>query len=111
MNFIKGLASFALAILVQQTAFSKDTLVKGYTRKDGTYVQPHYRSAPNNTRNDNYSTKGNENPYTGRKGTVDPDDYSYRPKPIKNNVNPYENSYNKYNNLDSDEKYDNSDDE
>lgn len=46
--------------------------VKGYHRKDGTYVQPHYRSSPNRTKFDNYSTKGNVNPYTGKAGTVDP---------------------------------------
>lgn len=49
-----------------------DTYVNGYTRSDGTYVQPHYRSSPNNTTLDNYSTRGNTNPYTGRQGTVDP---------------------------------------
>lgn len=43
--------------------------VKGYIRKDGTYVQPHYRSAPNGTKQDNWSTKGNVNPYTGEPGT------------------------------------------
>lgn len=43
--------------------------VKGYTRKDGTYVAPHTRSAPNHTRSDNWSTKGNVNPYTVKVGT------------------------------------------
>lgn len=43
--------------------------VKGYTKKDGTYVAPHERTAPNHTKNDNYSTKGNVNPYTGKEGT------------------------------------------
>ena len=37
--------------------------VKGYTRKDGTYVQGHCRSH-NNVR-DNYFYKGNSDPYTG----------------------------------------------
>jgi hypothetical protein len=46
--------------------------VKGYIRKDGTYVAPHYRSSPNSSVYDNYSTKGNVNPYTGKAGTVDP---------------------------------------
>lgn len=46
--------------------------VRGYTRKDGTYVAPHYRSSPNRSRSDNYSTRGNYNPYTGAKGTVNP---------------------------------------
>ena len=44
--------------------------VKGYYRKDGTYVQGHYRSEPNHTNHDNYSTQGNVNPYTGKKGAV-----------------------------------------
>lgn len=48
------------------------THVRGYTKRDGTYVQPHYRSSPNNTVLDNYSTKGNINPYTGKSGTKDP---------------------------------------
>ena len=49
-----------------------DTYVRGYTRRDGTYVSGHYRSTPNHTRLDNYSTRGNYNPYTGKAGTVNP---------------------------------------
>lgn len=49
-----------------------DTYVRGYHRKDGTYVQPHYRSDPDGNRFNNFSTQGNVNPYTGRVGTVDP---------------------------------------
>lgn len=45
------------------------THVSGYTRHDGTYVQPHYRSSPNQTQRDNYGTIGNTNPYTGKSGT------------------------------------------
>lgn len=43
--------------------------VGGYTRSNGTYVQPYERSAPNNTVIDNYNYKGNINPYTGEEGT------------------------------------------
>jgi len=43
--------------------------VRGYTKKNGTYVAPHYRSNPNSTKLDNWSTKGNINPYTGKAGT------------------------------------------
>lgn len=46
--------------------------VKGYTKKSGTYVAPHQRTAANKTKSDNYSTKGNTNPYTGKKGTKKP---------------------------------------
>jgi hypothetical protein len=49
-----------------------DTYVNGYVRKDGTYVQPHYRTDPDSTKLNNYSTQGNVNPYTGQAGTVDP---------------------------------------
>lgn len=48
---------------------SNPVYVSGHTRKDGTYVAPHYRSAPNSTKADNWSTKGNVNPYTGKAGT------------------------------------------
>jgi hypothetical protein len=49
-----------------------DSHINGYVRKDGTYVEPHYRSDPNSNKFDNYSTKGNVNPYTGQEGGVDP---------------------------------------
>lgn len=43
--------------------------VKGYTSKNGNYVAPHRQTNPNGTRSDNWSTKGNVNPYTGKAGT------------------------------------------
>ena len=43
--------------------------VRGYYRKDGTYVAPHERSAPDGDFDNNWSTKGNVNPYTGKEGT------------------------------------------
>ncbi|AEI47557.1 hypothetical protein [Runella slithyformis] len=43
--------------------------VNGYYRKDGTYVQPHYRSNPDNTPTNNWSYPGNTNPYTGKTAT------------------------------------------
>ncbi len=49
------------------------TRVRGYYKPStGTYVAPSYRSSPNHSRLDNYSTKGNYNPYTGKKGSVSP---------------------------------------
>ena len=69
------LKAVAAALLVSTTgalaatsAFAQ-TYVNGYTRSNGTYVQGHYRSSPNYTRSDNYSTYGNVNPYTGKRGT------------------------------------------
>ena len=46
--------------------------VDGYTRRDGTYVQPHYRSSPNNSYNDNWSVRPNVNPYSGESGRLSP---------------------------------------
>jgi len=46
--------------------------VQGYTRSNGTYVQPHMQSNSNRTQLDNWSTRGNLNPYTGRIGTRTP---------------------------------------
>lgn len=61
--------SLILSFTVSTAAFAGDVHVQGYTRKDGTYVQPHYRSAPDSSRNNNWSTQGNTNPYTGQAGT------------------------------------------
>jgi hypothetical protein len=44
----------------------------GYTRQNGTYVQPYYQTNPNSTQYDNYSTRGNYNPHNGSYGTRTP---------------------------------------
>lgn len=64
------------SLFLGSAAFAQ-VAVHGYTRKDGTYVQPYERTAPNNTRNDNYSTQGNVNPYTGQPGTKPRDEGAY----------------------------------
>ena len=46
--------------------------VSGHATKSGTYVAPHMRTAPNHSKYDNWSTKGNYNPYTAKAGTKDP---------------------------------------
>jgi hypothetical protein len=43
---------------------------RGYTRRDSTYVPGHYQTNPNGDFYDNYSTKGNVNPHTGKEGTL-----------------------------------------
>ncbi len=48
------------------------TRVRGYTNRRGTYVQPHQRTTPDRSKLNNWSTKGNANPYTGKKGTRNP---------------------------------------
>lgn len=48
----------------------KEHNVSGYTRSNGTYVAPHYRSNRDGARNNNWTTQGNINPHTGKKGTI-----------------------------------------
>jgi hypothetical protein len=52
---------------------ARTTSVRGYTNKKGVYVHSHRKTTPNSTKRDNYSTKGNVNPYTGKAGTKSPD--------------------------------------
>jgi hypothetical protein len=58
-----------LLLSVSFHVYGGDVYVEGYYRADGTYVAPHYRSGPNHTKLDNWTTKGNVNPYTGEDGT------------------------------------------
>lgn len=78
MNFIAASLALVLSFVAASDAFARSGSrggysgshsVKGYTTKNGSYVAPHYRTNPNATRYDNWSTKGNVNPYTGRYGT------------------------------------------
>jgi hypothetical protein len=46
--------------------------VRGYTTSKGTYVAPHFATNRNGTKLDNWSTKGNVNPFTGAVGTKNP---------------------------------------
>lgn len=73
---MKKIVLALLAVAFIAPSLSAQVHVRGYTRRDGTYVAPHYRSSPNSTTLDNYSTRGNVNPYTGEVGTRDP---NYRP--------------------------------
>lgn len=64
---------FFLIVLFFTTALTfaqSEVWVNGYTRSNGTYVQGYYRTAPDYTINNNWSTVGNVNPHTGRAGTV-----------------------------------------
>ena len=83
--------SLALAV-VAQISFGQSTVyVNGYYRSNGTYVQGHYRTTPNNTVYDNYSTYPNVNPYTGQTGTIH---YNYNYNSNSNyNYNQYSNTY------------------
>src|SRR5262245_35397727 len=50
-----------LAVFVLCATASAQVKVRGYTRKDGTYVRPHYRSKPDGVFENNWTTYGNVN--------------------------------------------------
>jgi hypothetical protein len=54
------------------TSSANSTTVDGYSRKNGKTVKTHTRTRPNKSKMDNYRTKGNTNPSTGKKGTKKP---------------------------------------
>ena len=77
----KTIAVFVVAICCAGVAHAKggghatsgSHHVAGYTKKNGTQVAPHHATNPNNTKRDNWSSKGNTNPHTGKDGTKNPD--------------------------------------
>jgi hypothetical protein len=83
---MKKLLLAVLAVALMATlAFAGQ--VRGYTRSNGTYVNSYQRSSPNSTVQDNYSYKGNSNPYTGAVGTnrytSSPSSQYYNPAALK----------------------------
>jgi hypothetical protein len=76
------IATLAASVAATSATAQSTVHVRGHTTRDGVYVPPHERTAPNDTKTDNWSSKPNVNPYTGQTGTVDP--YA-PPKPY----NPY----------------------
>lgn len=46
--------------------------VRGYVKRNGTIVMPSHRTSPNATKLDNWASRPNVNPYTGKPGTKDP---------------------------------------
>lgn len=46
--------------------------VQPHFNSNGSYTSGHYQTNSNNTTLDNYGTRGNYNPYTGRTGTRSP---------------------------------------
>ena len=71
-----------------------DEYVRGHSRKDGTYVTPHYRSSPDGNPYNNFSFPGNTNPYTGKVAPGNPDSYLQRYNNNSSGNYPYGNSYN-----------------
>ena len=62
-RFVALLAALACIGVAQSTVH-----VKPYETKTGKQVQGHDRTAPDKTQKNNWSTKGNVNPETGKPG-------------------------------------------
>ena len=88
-KFIYLLLLITASLFIEAQVNPNNHYVNPYHRKDGTYVPGHFRTNPNNTNRDNYSTRGNTNPYTGKPGWITPDNNTF-------NINSY--NYNNYNN-------------
>lgn len=93
---------FAAILLGVSTAvLAGDVYHKGYVTKSGTYVAPHYQTAPDSSKYNNYSTQGNVNPYTGQAGRVNPEpstpsypaNNGYQAPTNPYDQNPYKNPY------------------
>ena len=77
-------ACLLLSAFLPGTATLADEFVKGYRKRNGTYVAPHMRSDRDGVFRNNWSTKGNINPYTGKFGTrvTPPGSNKRRPDPF-----------------------------
>ena len=52
---------------------AKTIKIKSYYKPSiGKYINSYYKTSPNKTKLDNWSTKGNSNPFTGKKGYAKP---------------------------------------
>lgn len=71
-NFVSTTSTYSISSTNSSVRYQR-----GYTRTNGTYVQGHYKTYPNSTNHDNFSTRGNTNIYTGSIGNI-ARDYSFR---------------------------------
>ena len=77
-KIIAFLFLFVLLATTLATSAEAATRTRGYFKKSGTYVAPHYKSNRDSSKFNNWSTKGNSNPFTGKKGYVNPYNYKHR---------------------------------
>ncbi len=71
MKKIIFLVSFVGISSLASAQINNGTRYQGgyYKPSTGTYVEPHFKTNNNNTNWDNFSTKGNYNPYNGTNGS------------------------------------------
>lgn len=64
------LSTFALSVIFTFSANADYT--RGHFRSNGSYVSGYHRTSSDSLKFNNYSTKGNINPYTGKRGYKSP---------------------------------------
>ena len=63
MKKVISLLVLALTMLSMTSVFASDVYVDGHYKKDGTYVEGHHRTSPDDRKDNNYNYPGNTNPY------------------------------------------------
>lgn len=66
MLLVALVASLSLPVTAEARGGSHS--VRGHVTKRGTYVPPHRATNPDKIKSNNWSQKGNVNPYTGKRG-------------------------------------------
>lgn len=78
---MKTIIMAAAIILVASTAMAGQTYVKGYQRSDGTYVQGHYRTTPDDIRSNNRDSQSmggsQRDEFSDRNGATNRNNSSY----------------------------------
>lgn len=64
-----ALMALALATALAPALAKGSHPTKAYVKKDGTVVKPSGATNPDKTKTNNFSQKGNVNPYSGKAGT------------------------------------------
>ena len=69
-SYSYGTSSYSYAPASTGSYYPSTVHVDSYVRSNGTFVNSHYRTSPDYTRSNNWSTYPNVNPYTGKTGTI-----------------------------------------
>ena len=68
----KLIICLGIGLLASSAGARGSHYTRSYIRHNGSFVMGHHSTNPDRTRLNNWSTRGNVNPYTGRVGTVNP---------------------------------------
>ena len=65
---MKKLIISAILLVLSVVSAQADVWVNGYFNSYGSWVPGYYRTSPDSSFSNNYSSRGNINPYTGQRG-------------------------------------------